>query len=89
MKAAPTDIAHWLREQEGKELLRFITCGSVDDGKSTHSHRDIHFKDAKLRTVGTDHADRTNANLTVDPHTLRCVLNTESPRRGKTKTRTR
>ncbi|CAO3460688.1 Sulfate adenylyltransferase subunit 1 (EC 2.7.7.4) / Adenylylsulfate kinase (EC 2.7.1.25) [Azospirillum argentinense] len=24
-----------LREQEGKELLRFLTCGSVDDGKST------------------------------------------------------
>jgi bifunctional enzyme CysN/CysC len=25
----------WLAEQEAKELLRFITCGSVDDGKST------------------------------------------------------
>jgi bifunctional enzyme CysN/CysC len=24
-----------VREQESKELLRFITCGSVDDGKST------------------------------------------------------
>ena len=32
---APADIAQWLREQEQKELLRFITCGSVDDGKST------------------------------------------------------
>jgi len=32
---APADIAAWLAEQEGKELLRFITCGSVDDGKST------------------------------------------------------
>jgi bifunctional enzyme CysN/CysC len=30
-----SDIADWLREQERKELLRFITCGSVDDGKST------------------------------------------------------
>jgi bifunctional enzyme CysN/CysC len=30
-----SDIAQWLREQERKELLRFITCGSVDDGKST------------------------------------------------------
>jgi bifunctional enzyme CysN/CysC len=32
---APADIAAWLAEQESKELLRFITCGSVDDGKST------------------------------------------------------
>ena len=32
---APADIHAWLLEQEHKELLRFITCGSVDDGKST------------------------------------------------------
>jgi bifunctional enzyme CysN/CysC len=30
-----SEITQWLREQEHKELLRFITCGSVDDGKST------------------------------------------------------
>ncbi len=30
-----TDVRSWLAEQEAKELLRFITCGSVDDGKST------------------------------------------------------
>jgi len=29
------DVKAWLAEQEKKELLRFITCGSVDDGKST------------------------------------------------------
>src|SRR3954447_11270310 len=29
------DVRAWLAEQEQKELLRFITCGSVDDGKST------------------------------------------------------
>src|SRR5437764_13481613 len=29
------DVRSWLAEQEKKELLRFITCGSVDDGKST------------------------------------------------------
>ncbi len=29
------DVKTWLAEQERKELLRFITCGSVDDGKST------------------------------------------------------
>lgn len=35
---APTqahDIATWLARQTNKETLRFITCGSVDDGKST------------------------------------------------------
>ena len=31
----PPDVTAWLAEQEKKELLRFITCGSVDDGKST------------------------------------------------------
>jgi bifunctional enzyme CysN/CysC len=30
-----TDIHQYLRQHERKELLRFITCGSVDDGKST------------------------------------------------------
>jgi bifunctional enzyme CysN/CysC len=29
------DVRSWLAQQEAKELLRFITCGSVDDGKST------------------------------------------------------
>jgi bifunctional enzyme CysN/CysC len=30
-----TDIEQYLRQHERKSLLRFITCGSVDDGKST------------------------------------------------------
>ncbi|MBT7147842.1 MAG: adenylyl-sulfate kinase, partial [Rhodospirillales bacterium] len=30
-----TDILKYLKTQEEKDLLRFITCGSVDDGKST------------------------------------------------------
>ncbi|WP_404404248.1 sulfate adenylyltransferase subunit CysN [Pelagibacterium halotolerans] len=30
-----TDIALWLAQQTEKSLLRFLTCGSVDDGKST------------------------------------------------------
>lgn len=30
-----TDIEAYLDQHEKKELLRFITCGSVDDGKST------------------------------------------------------
>lgn len=30
-----TDIEQYLKSHETKSLLRFITCGSVDDGKST------------------------------------------------------
>jgi len=30
-----TDIHAYLQQHENKELLRFLTCGSVDDGKST------------------------------------------------------
>lgn len=30
-----TDIDAYLKQHERKQLLRFITCGSVDDGKST------------------------------------------------------
>jgi len=30
-----TDIEEYLRVHENKDLMRFITCGSVDDGKST------------------------------------------------------
>lgn len=30
-----TDIETYLKEHENKEILRFLTCGSVDDGKST------------------------------------------------------
>jgi bifunctional enzyme CysN/CysC len=32
---APVRIEDFLKQQGGKDLLRFITCGSVDDGKST------------------------------------------------------
>ena len=30
-----TDIDEYLKQHEEKELLRFLTCGSVEDGKST------------------------------------------------------
>ena len=39
---AATDIAAALRRHEHKDLLRFITCGSVDDGKSTLIGRLLH-----------------------------------------------
>jgi bifunctional enzyme CysN/CysC len=33
--AIPADLERFLREEQQSTLLRFITCGSVDDGKST------------------------------------------------------
>jgi bifunctional enzyme CysN/CysC len=43
---AKTEIAAYLKQHESKSLLRFITCGSVDDGKSTLIGRLLH--DTKL-----------------------------------------
>ena len=36
------DIEAYLQQQEGKQILRFLTCGSVDDGKSTLIGRLLH-----------------------------------------------
>src|SRR5581483_10522942 len=36
------DIEGYLKQHEAKSLLRFITCGSVDDGKSTLIGRLLH-----------------------------------------------
>ena len=35
MIPAPSTGRHWTASREWQELLRFLTCGSVDDGKST------------------------------------------------------
>ena len=39
---AGTQVATYLHQHESKGLLRFITCGSVDDGKSTLIGRLLH-----------------------------------------------
>ena len=39
---AVRDIEAYLRQHESKTLLRFLTCGSVDDGKSTLIGRLLH-----------------------------------------------
>ncbi|MDQ3228530.1 MAG: sulfate adenylyltransferase subunit CysN [Pseudomonadota bacterium] len=39
---AAANIAQYLQQHENKSLLRFITCGSVDDGKSTLIGRLLH-----------------------------------------------
>ncbi|GIX22628.1 MAG: sulfate adenylyltransferase subunit 1 [Gammaproteobacteria bacterium] len=41
-KPAPIDIERYLEQHQNKALLRFLTCGSVDDGKSTLIGRLLH-----------------------------------------------
>ncbi|MFY0664577.1 MAG: sulfate adenylyltransferase subunit CysN [Natronospirillum sp.] len=41
-----SDIHSYLKQHENKELMRFLTCGSVDDGKSTLIGRLLH--DSKM-----------------------------------------
>ena len=46
--APVNDIHAYLKAEEGKDLLRFVTCGSVDDGKSTLIGRLLHDSEAIL-----------------------------------------
>ena len=66
--APAIDIHAYLKAEEGKDLLRFVTCGSVDDGKSTLIGRLLHDSEAILddqlddlaadsRTAGTQGGD--------------------------------
>src|SRR5512134_2613233 len=48
-----TDIHAYLAQHERKELLRFLTCGNVDDGKSTLIGRLLH--DSKM--IYEDHLE--------------------------------
>ncbi len=41
-----TDIEAYLKQHENKDMLRFLTCGNVDDGKSTLIGRLLH--DSKM-----------------------------------------
>ena len=52
------DIHQYLATHENKDMLRFLTCGSVDDGKSTLIGRLLHdaqsLYDDQLETLGSD-----------------------------------
>ncbi|GGY36701.1 sulfate adenylyltransferase subunit CysN [Parvularcula lutaonensis] len=52
------DIHEYLATHEKKDMLRFLTCGSVDDGKSTLIGRLLHdaksIFDDQLETLGSD-----------------------------------
>lgn len=65
-----TDIETYLKQHENKELLRFITCGSVDDGKSTLIGRLLHdskmiFED-QLAAINKDSKKHGTTGDTID-----------------------
>jgi bifunctional enzyme CysN/CysC len=68
-----TDIEAYLEQHERKEILRFLTCGSVDDGKSTLIGRLLHdtkmiYDDqlASIRSGTTTDAGEYDLALLVD-----------------------
>ena len=70
-----TDILGYLHQHENKELLRFLTCGSVDDGKSTLIGRLLH--DSKM--IFEDHmaaikSDSKRFNTTDDEFDLALLV---------------
>ena len=65
-----TDIESYLKQHENKEMLRFFTCGSVDDGKSTLIGRLLHdskmiFED-QLAAIESDSKKSGTTGETVD-----------------------
>ena len=65
-----TALDLWLEEQTGKSLLRFLTCGSVDDGKSTLIGRLLYDSqlvlDDQLATLRQDSRNRTTGDEGID-----------------------
>ncbi|PFG08141.1 bifunctional enzyme CysN/CysC [Marinobacter sp. LV10MA510-1] len=64
------DIEAYLHQHENKELLRFLTCGSVDDGKSTLIGRLLHdskmIYEDQLEALHNDSARVGNAGDELD-----------------------
>jgi len=68
--AAAVEVAAYLQRHETKGLLRFITCGSVDDGKSTLIGRLLHESralfDDQLSTLESDSRRHGTRNGEID-----------------------
>ncbi|MGB0466510.1 MAG: sulfate adenylyltransferase subunit CysN [Pontibacterium sp.] len=65
-----SDIQAYLNQHENKELLRFLTCGSVDDGKSTLIGRLLHdskmIYEDQLAAIQNENARLGNAGEALD-----------------------
>ena len=70
MATPDTDIALWLNQQTEKSLLRFLTCGSVDDGKSTLIGRLLYdsqlILDDQLASLKKESRNRTTGDEGID-----------------------
>ena len=65
-----TDIEGYLLQQENKQLLRLLTCGNVDDGKSTPIGRLLHdskmIYEDQLEAIQKDSKTQGTTGDTVD-----------------------
>jgi bifunctional enzyme CysN/CysC len=70
MHTPDTDIGLWLQQQTDKSLLRFLTCGSVDDGKSTLIGRLLYdsqlILDDQLASLKKESHNRTTGDEGID-----------------------
>ena len=70
MATPDTDLDLWLNQQTEKSLLRFLTCGSVDDGKSTLIGRLLYDSqlvlDDQLATLRKDSRNRSVGDEGID-----------------------
>ena len=70
VSAAATALDLWLAEQTDKGLLRFLTCGSVDDGKSTLIGRLLYdsqlILDDQLASLRKESRNRTTGDEGID-----------------------
>ena len=93
---AVTDITTYLAQQEKKELLRFLTAGNVDDGKSTLIMVDddrfrfapgekVQKKQVRFRTLGCyPLSGAVESNATTLPEIIQEMLLTKtSERQGR------
>ena len=68
--SATSSLSEYLQQHESKSLLRFITCGSVDDGKSTLIGRLLHdsklLLDDQLATLESDSRRHGTQNGEID-----------------------
>ena len=64
------DIDSWLNQQTNRSLLRFLTCGSVDDGKSTLIGRLLYdsqlILDDQLAALQKESHNRTTGDEGID-----------------------
>ncbi|HTM78700.1 MAG TPA: sulfate adenylyltransferase subunit CysN, partial [Devosia sp.] len=65
-----SELELWLSEQTDKSLLRFLTCGSVDDGKSTLIGRLLYdsqlILDDQLASLRKESRNRTTGDEGID-----------------------